>query len=233
MLVLHLRGPVMAFGAVSVDETVPVADFPPLSMVTGLLANALGHTRASPRATENLQENLLYAVRIERCGTLFEDFQTAQLRVNDSGWTTRGRRAGRTGGPETYESPNVIRRDYRADAAVTLVMSLADAGMEAEVEAALRHPARPLFLGRANCFPAVPVLVGRTEGSDVLVALEDTSAQVDDAPDICPGRWPAHLGADRRSHLVYAHDVKDWQRRLHTERRAVRDGQVACPRKSL
>ena len=41
-LVLHLEAPLLAFGGVAIDQIGIIRDFPAASMLTGLLANALG-----------------------------------------------------------------------------------------------------------------------------------------------------------------------------------------------
>jgi hypothetical protein len=87
---LVLEAPLVAFGGETVDARGVIADFPAASMLTGLLANALGWRRGDRDALARLQARLRYAARIDRDGTRLTDFQTAQLGRNDQGWTTRG-----------------------------------------------------------------------------------------------------------------------------------------------
>ena len=47
-IVLTLEAPLMSFGREKIDQNRPTWDFPGLSMITGLLANALGYTRWDP-----------------------------------------------------------------------------------------------------------------------------------------------------------------------------------------
>jgi CRISPR system Cascade subunit CasD len=119
---LALEGPLAAYGAEMVDARGPVRDWPGASLLTGLLANALGYTRGDRQAHARLQERLRFAVRIDRGGTRLRDFQTAQLAKNDRGWTTRGEPEGRDG--NTYDTPHIRERDYFADLALTVALAL-------------------------------------------------------------------------------------------------------------
>ena len=83
----------LAFGGETVDARGVIVDFPATSMLTGLLANALGWRRSDGDALASLQARLRYAARIDRDGVRLTDFQTAQLGKDDKGWTTH-RRAG-------------------------------------------------------------------------------------------------------------------------------------------
>jgi CRISPR system Cascade subunit CasD len=76
---LVLEAPLLAFGGETVDARGVVADFPGASMLTGLLANALGWRRGDRDALARLQARLCYGARIDRDGTRLTDFQTAQL----------------------------------------------------------------------------------------------------------------------------------------------------------
>jgi CRISPR system Cascade subunit CasD len=46
---MRLEAPLMAFGGEAIDNYGVIRDFPALSMVTGLLANALGYRREEER----------------------------------------------------------------------------------------------------------------------------------------------------------------------------------------
>src|SRR3954465_10821725 len=97
-LLLRLETPLLAFGGEAVDARGVIADFPAASMITGLLANALGFRRSEGERLQRLQDRLIFAARIDRDGERITDFQTAQLGRNDLSWTTRGRPEGRAGG---------------------------------------------------------------------------------------------------------------------------------------
>src|SRR5262245_4242731 len=150
-LILRLEAPLMAFGGTMIDANGPTRDLPIVSMVTGLIANALGWHRAQRELHRDLQGRIVMGARLDRPGSELRDFQTAQLGANDKGWTTRGEPEGRAGGANTYNSPHIRKRHYRADAFVTIAFRLEPADQHPtldEVAAALAEPARPLFIGR-------------------------------------------------------------------------------------
>jgi CRISPR system Cascade subunit CasD len=178
-LLMRLEGPLMAFGSTAVDHHRPVQAWPAASMLTGLLANALGWHSGDVVALERLQSRLRYAVRIDRVGQPLKDFQTAQLRREDKGWTRRGVVEERAGGAEAYALPHLCSRDYWADASVLVALRLQDTTEEptvAQLSQALRFPARPLFLGRKSCLPASPVNLGLVQADDAVAALQEVAS---------------------------------------------------------
>lgn len=173
-LLLRLEAPLMSFGTTAVDHRRPVQAWPSVSMLTGLLANALGWDRSQAADLDRLQARIRWAARIDRPGVLLNDFQTAQLAKDDKGWTTRGVVQSRGGGDRSYDSPHLRYRDYRADASVLVALRLDAAGEAptlAELAQALDHPQRPLFLGRKGCLPATRVCVGVVDAADAVAAL--------------------------------------------------------------
>lgn len=171
-LMLALEGPLAAYGAEMVDARGPVRDWPGASLLTGLLANALGYTRGERQAHARLQERLRFTIRIDRGGTRLRDLQTAKLEKDDKGWTTRGEPEGRKGA--TYDTPHIRERNYLADLALTVALALDPPDEAPDLEAlarALEHPARPLFLGRKPCLPSRPIHAGMIEADDALQAL--------------------------------------------------------------
>ena len=110
-LILNLEAPLMAFGGETIDNYGVVRPFPAASMLTGLLANALGWRRVEGKRHQDLQDRLVFAARIDRepAGRVrLTDYQTVQmgdsvdLFVQDGGWvigwTTRGTPDKRAGG---------------------------------------------------------------------------------------------------------------------------------------
>ncbi len=236
-LLLNLEAPLMAFGGETIDNYGVIRWFPAASMLTGLLANALGWRRVDRDLHERLQERLVFAARIDRephGGVRMTDFQTAQLGKDDKGWTTRGKPEGRDGGPDTYKSPHLRYRDYFADMRVTVALRLApeegDPSLDRLAEA-LQEPARPLFIGRKPCLPSAPLFAGFVENAaSALGALLGT-------PLACARKeqesvrllWPADDGGVdaegvehiRRSMLT---DERNWISGLHGGGRAVCEG---------
>ena len=190
-LIMRLESPLMAFGGETIDNLGVIRPFPAASMLTGLLANALGWRRVERERHQDLQDRLVFAARIDRepaMGVRMTDFQTAQLGANDQGWTTRGRPEGRAGGANTYNAPHLRYRDYWADALVTVALRLAlaeaDDGPNLDnLATALQEPMRPLFIGRKPCLPSAPIFTDFAQGDTALAALLDTP--------LAPGRNPA------------------------------------------
>ncbi len=170
----------MSFGGETVDNYGFIRRFPSASMITGLLANALGWRRMEKELHQQLQDRLVFAARIDRepwSATPLQDFQTAQLSGNEKGWTTVGQPEGRAGGANTFRAPHLRHREYWADMCITLAMRLEPKTEEpklTEIGHALIHPARPLFIGRRSCLPAKPIFAGYREGETCLAALLNT-----------------------------------------------------------
>ena len=89
-LLIRLSSPLIAFGGETIDNLGVIRDFPALSMVTGLIANALGWDRGDDSLHNRLQTRLRMGARLETQGSRITDFQTAQLGANDKAWTTWG-----------------------------------------------------------------------------------------------------------------------------------------------
>lgn len=223
-LILVLEGPLAAFGAEMVDARGPVRDWPGASLLTGLLANALGWTRGARAAHARLQARLDFAVALDRPGEAVRDFQTAQLDRNDEGWTTLGRPEGRAGGAGTYESPHIRERDYRADVSIRVALTLADAEEAPTLDdlaAALREPARPLFLGRKPCLPTRPLFERAFEAESLAAALAS-----DGPPDpvVVLRERPGLPESFERLHVT---DQRDFISGIHGGERVFRRGRLS------
>ncbi|MDR2160609.1 MAG: CRISPR-associated protein Cas5, partial [Desulfovibrio sp.] len=90
ILILRLRGPLMAFGDVAVDELCPTDVLPGLSFMTGLLGNALGWLYIHGDRLMALQDRLLLASRQEWPGTSLRDYQNAHTNKGDKLWRSKG-----------------------------------------------------------------------------------------------------------------------------------------------
>ena len=222
---LQIAAPLMAFGGVAVDQVGPTWRFPGCSMLTGLVANALGFDWGERAAHQRLQERIVSAAALVREGELLTDTQNAQLGATDRGWTTRGRAEGREGA--SYGAPHRRRRDFLADAEILTVLTLDPAEDEPTlqaVRAALMRPARPLFLGRKSCLPTRPLVFGTDADF-----LEAPSAHA--ALTACVGAaqprawWPDGEGpSGARAHEIT--DLRNWDSSLHGGARIVREGQL-------
>jgi len=224
-LILVLEGPLLAFGGETVDARGVIADFPAASLLTGLLANALGWHRSDRVALDRLQARLRFAARIDREGERITDYQTAYLYEDDKGWTTRGVVEARAKSPSYHRDRDGRRalthqrwRDYDADKRVTLALRL-DPDEEPptldNLAGALRRPARPLFLGRKPCLPSRPVLEAIVEADGLLAALPPVDAP---ARILLPESEPALPHDERRA----VSDQRNWRSGVHGGQRTVR-----------
>lgn len=224
-LVLRLEGPLLAFGGVRIDQIGPTRDFPALSMLTGLLANALGYPRTDFAAHQALQERLIFAAGLPHADAsrILLDVQNAELAKSDRGWTTRGVPEGRDGG--AYGGPHRRFRSYLMDACATVVLRLRPPGAPDldHLADALQRPARPLFIGRKPCLPARPIYAGEVQAANAHAALQAA------APSPLRAIWPAGEGPDDGpmvDRVIDLADRRDWHSGLHTSARRIVHGQI-------
>lgn len=233
-LIMRLEAPLMSFGGETIDNLGVIRRFPSASMLTGLLANALGWRRIEAQRHQDLQDRLVFAARIDRepaSGVRLTDFQTAQLGANDKGWTTRGIPDERAGGANTYNAPHLRYRDYWADMRVTVALRLDPDGEEPTLEdlaEALQEPARPMFIGRKPCLPSVPLFGGFRNSDTALEALLKISIDSKAGKPDSTVRllWPAKDGLPdlervklNRNEMLT--DQRNWVSGLHGGGRAV------------
>lgn len=235
-MVLRLESPLISFGGEIVDNYGVTRRFPAVSMLTGLLANALGWRRIERRSHQRLQNRLIFAARIDResvGGASLWDFQTAQLSKTDEGWTTRGTPEGRAGGANTYDAPHLRYRDYFADMLITVAFRLAP-GDESpnldEIAVALQDPMRPLFIGRKPCLPSEAIFAGFCEADTALAALQAIPLfDPDSAGETIAALWPKQEPAgDLTVTRTYAlTDQRNWATSgLHGGGRMVCEGVI-------
>jgi CRISPR system Cascade subunit CasD len=243
VLILRLDAPMVSFGSVAVDNRRPVSEFPSLSLLTGLLGNALGYDHRDASLLQRLQERIRYAVRCDRRGERLTDFQTVALgqeHLVDTGWTTRGAPEVRAGA--SSEETHIRLRDFWADSVHTVALTVEPEGEKpdlADLEQALREPERPLFIGRKSCLPAAAVLRGRRSAGSLREALEAEPRvprwRGDAAGDVV-GPIPAWLPEDEEvtaaSREIPVVDERDWENQIVVGRRIVRHTTVNPPEAS-
>jgi CRISPR system Cascade subunit CasD len=237
VLVLRLDAPIVSFGAPMVDQNGVVQAFPTLSLLTGMLANALGWNHHDTNKLTSLQSRLRFAARIDRRGEALVDYQIADLGqpwmiAKNAGWTTRGAIAERGGA--SGEGLHIRYRHYRADSLHTVTLTLV--GEESptvdEAARALTEPARPLFIGRKCCIPASRLLLATIEASSLVAALAGIprSPRADSGPlSACWWEGDDPTGAVGDSRVVHVTDERDWKNQIHTGRRLMREGRVDPP----
>ena len=215
ILLLRLESPLLAFGGVMVDNYGFTDDIPSASLLVGLLGNALGFRRGDHERLQALQDRFQYAVRVDRSGQRMTDYQTADLHKDDYGWTTRGQPEGRAGGAGTYAGQHQRYRDYHADAAITVALTLGPAEISptvAELAQALQLPARPLFIGRKPCLPTAPLVLGVMEADSLEIALRQAplADDADAQPRLCLQQ--VQPSGPRSLHL---HGRRNWRTNVH------------------
>ena len=137
VLLIRLAGPMQSWGDSSRYARRTTRREPTKSGIVGLIASALGRTRED--AVDDLAQ-LELAVRVEQPGQLMRDFQTE--RPMDGG-----------------KPMPLSNRYYLADACFLVALGGSMETLE-KVEAALRLPHRPLYLGRRSCPADMPLCLG-------------------------------------------------------------------------
>ena len=233
-LLLVLDGPLQSWGSTAPFwPERPTEIMPTCSGVAGLIANALGYDRGA--RLEDLANAEMH-VRADRPGRRIEDYHTVGGGDPDGSvpQTGKGRRSKRA------HNAIATRRHYLTDAAFTVHWTPAGSLTTAEAAAALRYPARPLYLGRRSCPPAQSPLLAETnlpaeEAFAILPLLADPASATVPAADgdffadvaraaesdcaliACqsPGT-PGQPGAEARYDVpVTFHPARRWQEASH------------------
>lgn len=233
-LLIRLSSPLIAFGGETIDNFGVIRDFPALSMVTGLMANALGWDRGDDMQHNRLQTRLRLGARLESVPEYLREYQTAELFKDDSGWTTYGQPEGRAESPSYSPSKNGRRsltlqryRDYHADLTALLAVRLEpaeEAPTLEDIAQALDRPQRPLFIGRKPCLPVGRLVAGWVDADTVLQAL-----QLAPVPHMHSGlraQWPDGEGQLPGDRLVDVCDERNWTSGVHGGWRPVRKGLI-------
>ena len=222
-----------AFGGATVDNFGVTRRFPARSMLTGLLANALGWNRSEFERLRQLQNRIRYAVRLEHPtdGRQWRDFQSAQLEKNDKGWTSSGEPAGRAGG--TYGGPYLRYRDYLHDLQASIAVTLDDCTSPPSLvncEEALQRPARPLFIGRKSCLPSAPLWRKTVSADNALMALKQAPfTTTSNTEQTMPCFWMPGEGDSEQTPQPYdICDERDWANSQHTGSRPVFEADIAA-----
>lgn len=233
-LILRLDAPLMSFGGVRVDQHNVTDRFPGLSMLTGLLANALGWTHGEADRLNRLQARVVTAARWDAAPETLIDYHTVDLgspKMREAGWTTRGVPEHREGGAAAKFGTHQRYRHYLVNGLATVVLALIDDAPPDldDLERALQRPARPLFLGRKTCLPSVPILAGRVSGADVLDMLRKTpraGCPVRQCSTPASARWPAGLSDEPPDRVRRVYDLRDWRNQWHAGSRLVAEGLI-------
>jgi CRISPR system Cascade subunit CasD len=247
VLLLRLDAPLMSFGAPVVDEQGKINPYPAQSLITGLVANALGFDRTESEKLEDLQNRTQYAVRQDKAGQKITDFQTVDLTTSHMSsyvWTTSGRKKRRTG-----KDREILHREYWADAVYTVAYVLDPPDKSPtldDVKNAIKHPARPLFIGRKPCLPAASLFEEHSQVSAARIqdALLHGLADADTLPKCAKQKddyavwWPTHPNVPRPQDRDFQKpvvesirkpvtDQRDWENQIHTGERWIAHGTLS------
>jgi CRISPR system Cascade subunit CasD len=145
-LVLHLAGPLQSWGAGEVNRRW-TRRHPTKAGLVGLLAAAQGRPRDADLTDLT---RLRYGVRIDQPGRLLVDYHTVSRHD--------GSRLPRAidGRPATRKTHTIITRRHYLTDAVFLAAIEGDDDQLRTLDACLRAPEFPLYLGRRSCPPALP-----------------------------------------------------------------------------
>ena len=111
-LILRFDSPMMSFGSAVVDHHGFTDVFPAVSMLTGMIGNALGWHHDSFDLLQSLQTRIDFAARWDVRPRKAVDYHTVDLnspKMTAPGWTTRGEaeHRGWWGGRKTWNTPKV------------------------------------------------------------------------------------------------------------------------------
>lgn len=238
IILMRFDAPLISFGAPIVDRYGTIQAYPALSMITGMVGNALGYSHGDTDALDRLQKRLRYASRRDRAGTRKRDYQTVDLGSeymdDDLAWTTRGELQTRKGGSAS-SGTHIRLRDYWADSAHTVALTLSPPEESPSVDAvanALQNPERPLFIGRKTCLPAVPLYLGRVRADSLCAALSAAPLADDpDSTDKLDAWWPVdEPGVDGALPVT---DKRDWENQIHVGERWIASGKVEINQKEV
>ena len=169
ILLLRLEGPLQSWGVRSRWSRRDTGPEPSKSAIIGLLGCAAGVLRpdwrsgAEPdRTLEQWDNALRFGVRIDRPGTIETDYHTVQGRhwQADGEFKRQRTEVKYSGGKWVFWEEihtEITWRDYLHDAAFLVALEGAHALLQ-NIEAHLKKPKWPLYLGRKACVPSRPIL---------------------------------------------------------------------------
>lgn len=164
ILVLRLEGALQSWGENAKWDFRDSSAMPTKSGIVGLVGCAMGEERGSEVLVE-LAQSITVAVRADRPGVKFVDFQTVQ---GDP-------LVAATGKPKTTGNTILSPHAYLQDACFTVFIDTTAEWRE-RITAALENPRWCMYLGRKNCVPSRPVLAQRAEYADMMEALREYPA---------------------------------------------------------
>ena len=230
--------PMMSFGGESIDSHNITRRYPSTSMLTGMIANALGWHHRDFERLDVLQQSISFAARADVPGELLSDYHTVDLGqpflLDSNGWTTGHMLEKRAG--QSSQGTHIRQRDYIADAVYSIAIALdpehSPVSMDALVTA-LKTPARPLFIGRKCCLPAMMRVEQVMGGSprEVLsqeVPLSERYTTLGQTPPAHVSIWwttPSPVNDSTTTSRLIS-DTRDWKNQVHTGQQWLAHGMV-------
>lgn len=170
-LLMRLYGPLASWGEIAVGEIRHSAVHPSRSALLGLLGAALGIERDDDARQQALTRGYRFGIKLECVGSPMRDYHTIQSGVAARKVRFRTRRQELLADKiETILSG----REYRCDSlALVAIEAMEGATYSLEqLEAALRQPRFPLYLGRKSCPPALPLGPSLVQAATLREALD-------------------------------------------------------------
>ena len=231
-LIFRFDAPLMSFGGVKVDQHNVTDRFPGLSLISGLIANALGWVHADGDKIQRLQDRILLASRWDIEPVIIVDYQTVNLgqkKMRAAGWTTRGTPEHRAGGPAAKFGTHLRYRHYLSNGVLTSAIALRNDESPdiCIIEKAMVKPARPLFIGRKACLPASRIFMGRISDENVFTMLKKVprvNRKTGAGTNAMLARWPVGLKSEKPEQVRQVFDMRDWDSQMHTGSRLVTEG---------
>lgn len=220
----------MSFGGpVTSKDYRPTRSFPQLSMLTGMLANALGYDQSEAERHERLQESITYAVREDVMGEQVTDYQTVRINpgndhdidphrmdMRERGWTTWSAVDERN--KDGADANITSERDYWAGAAYTIAVHV-DIMQQEDLMEALRRPARPLFIGRKCCLPSAPIARFVMDAPSPEAALRSEESFFEDTSPRARIWYESKEGKP-------VTDRRDWRNQIHVGQRFIAEDRL-------
>lgn len=177
-LAFQLYAPLASFGEPAVGEARPSHAYPGRSMISGLLAAALGIRRDEDAQLAELRDHYSLSVAMYEGGTLLRDYHTAQTpSASDLKKRPHRTRADELAIPKNRLNTILSTRDYRQDA--YSVVLVGETGPSApfsliQLHDALLAPRFTLYIGRKSCPLAWPLQPQLVDGPNLHAALAAT-----------------------------------------------------------
>lgn len=228
-IVIRFDG-MLSFGAPAVGEVRPTDIFPACSMITGLIANALGYEHYERDKIQKLQQAIRIGTRLDSSGNRFMDYQTAAIDREKTLWRSDKLA---DGADKTFTGTTLRYKHYLADGEITTVVGFTPSAAGNtpsvdEVSKALVYPSRVLYVGRCCCIPYSPLFRGVVEAPSVRSALANITSEKKSESAI--GEWPVSSVADENKTagemMLERQDLRDWINDIHTGSRLVWRGPI-------